>query len=79
MKKFYLLIILLVSGFGFAQGTPNYVIKISNLSYSINAGVKNRTSSNIRVTVRFKDGSSYNAYARDIRIPDLFLNFYLLK
>jgi len=66
MKKFYLLIILLVSGFGFAQGT-NYVIKISNLSYSINAGVKNRTSSNVRVTVRFKDGSSYNAYARDIR------------
>ncbi|WP_082036923.1 T9SS type A sorting domain-containing protein [Flavobacterium sp. MEB061] len=66
MKKIYLLMFLLVSGFSFAQGT-DYVIKISNLSYSINAGVKNRTSSNIRITVRYKDGTSSNAYTRDIR------------
>lgn len=66
MKKFYLLIILLVSTFGFAQG-QKYIIKISNLSYSINAGVKNKTSSNIRITVHYKDGSSSNAYTRDIR------------
>ncbi|OXG00770.1 putative secreted protein (Por secretion system target) [Flavobacterium araucananum] len=66
MKNFYLLIILLVSGFGFAQ-QQKYIIKISNLNYSINAGVKNRTSSNIRITVRYKDGSSSDAYTRDIR------------
>ncbi|MEP6805647.1 MAG: hypothetical protein ABI892_14060, partial [Flavobacterium sp.] len=66
MKNFYLLIILLVSGFGFAQ-VPQYIIKVSNINYSINAGVKNRTSSNIRITLRYKDGSSANAYVRDIR------------
>ncbi|MDR7212239.1 T9SS type A sorting domain-containing protein [Flavobacterium piscis] len=66
MKKIYLLLILLVSGFGYSQG-PQYVVKISNLNYSINKGVKNNTSSNIRITVRFKDGSSENLYYRDIR------------
>lgn len=66
MKKFYLLVILLICGFGFAQGTQ-YVIKISNLSYSINRGVKNNTSSNIRITVRFKDGTKADLYYRDIR------------
>ncbi|WP_264536973.1 T9SS type A sorting domain-containing protein [Flavobacterium sp. N1736] len=80
MKKFYLLIILLVSGFGFAQ--VNYTIKISNLTYRINEGVKNRTSSNIRVTVHYQNGTSANAYARDIdnegenennkNLPDLY-------
>lgn len=57
--------LLLVSGYGFAQ-QQNYIIKISNLNYSINKGVKNKTNSNIRITVRFKDGSSYDAYARGI-------------
>lgn len=66
MKKFYLLVILLICGFGFAQGTQ-YVIKISNLSYSINRGVKNNTSSNIRISVRFKDGTKSDLYYRDIR------------
>lgn len=64
MKKFYVLIFLLVSGFTFAQ--VNYVIKIKNLTYRINEGVKNRTSSNIRITVHYQNGTSANAYARDI-------------
>src|SRR5688572_21763944 len=64
MKKFYLLMFLLVSGFSFAQ--VNYTIKITNLTYRINNGVKNRTSSNIRITVRYQNGTSANAYARDI-------------
>lgn len=55
---------LLVSGFTFAQ--VNYTIKITNLTYRINEGVKNRTSSNIRITIHYQNGTSANAYARDI-------------
>jgi len=64
MKNFYLLIILLVSGFGFAQ--VNYTIKIKNLTYRINEGVKNSTSSNIRITIHYQNGTSADAYRRDI-------------
>ncbi|WP_129747691.1 T9SS type A sorting domain-containing protein [Flavobacterium anhuiense] len=65
MRKFYVLMFLLVCGLGYAQ--TNYVVKISNLNYSINAGVKNSTSSRIIITVRFKDGASRQLYYRDIR------------
>jgi len=67
MKNIYLLMLLLVSSFGFGQDQgPMYYTSISNLSYSINKGVKNSTSSNIRITVRYEDGSSKNAYVRNI-------------
>lgn len=65
MKKFYLFVILLVCGLGYAQ--TKYFIKISNLSYSINAGVKNRTDSRIRIVVKFQDGTEKQLYYRDIR------------
>lgn len=55
---------LLVSGFTFAQ--VNYTIKITDLTYRINENVKNSTSSNIRITVHYQNGTSANAYARDI-------------
>jgi len=44
----------------------NYVIKISDLSYRINKGVKNNTSSNIRIIIHYKNGTSTNAYTRSI-------------
>jgi hypothetical protein len=63
MRKIYLLL-LLVTGFMFGQ--TNYRIKISKLNYTILKGVKNKTSSNIRITINYENGTSYNAYKRDI-------------
>jgi len=65
MKKFYLFVILLICGLGYAQ--TKYFVKISNLNYSINAGVKNNTDSRIIITARFKDGSTKQMYYRSIR------------
>jgi hypothetical protein len=64
MKKFYLLLFLLVINLMMSQ--TKYVIKISDLSYRINKGVKDNTSSNIRITIYYKNGTSTNAYTRDI-------------
>jgi hypothetical protein len=63
MRKIYVLF-LLVSGVVFGQ--TNYRIKISKLNYTILKGVKNKTSSNIRITINYENGTSYNAYKRDI-------------
>ncbi len=65
MKKIYLLFFLLVYVFGFAQDT-NYIITISNLNYRINKGVKNSTSSNIKIIVHYQNGTSTTAYYRSI-------------
>ncbi|MCD9576645.1 T9SS type A sorting domain-containing protein [Flavobacterium soyae] len=65
MKKIYLLIILLISIFSFAQETK-YIITISNLNYRINKGVKNSTSSNIKIIIHYQNGTSTTAYYRSI-------------
>ena len=67
MKKIYLLMFLLVSGFVFGQQVVMYETTISNLNYRINKGVKRSSNdSKIRITVNFESGPSKEVYLRRI-------------
>nr|WP_315257915.1 hypothetical protein [uncultured Flavobacterium sp.] len=63
MKKIILFVFFIFSNISFSQ---SYDIKIYDLNYRINAGVKNKTSSNIRITLYYENGTSEDIYKRDI-------------
>lgn len=65
MKKVLLLLFLLYSAIGFAQN-DQYEIRFEDLSYSVWSNVKNRTSSNMHITLLYGDGSSEVLYHREI-------------
>ncbi len=65
MKK-YLCLLSVVCSLS-AIGQANYKIELTNLTYSVNAGVKNSTSSNVTIDIIYADNSVQNLYYRDIQ------------
>jgi hypothetical protein len=63
MKKNLLFIFFLLTNIIFSQ---SYDIKVYNLNYRIIDGVKNNTSSNIRITIYYEGGTSEQIYYRSI-------------
>jgi hypothetical protein len=63
MKKIILFVFFIFSNISFCQ---SYAIKIYDLNYEITAGVKNNTSSNIRITLYYENGTSEDIYKRNI-------------
>ncbi|WP_431244384.1 hypothetical protein ACQ9BO_08740 [Flavobacterium sp. P21] len=63
MKKIILFVFFTFSTIAFSQ---SYAIKVYDLNYQITAGVKNNTSSNIRITLFFENGTSEDIYKRNI-------------
>ncbi len=66
MKKATLFFIFLYFS-NFALSQNDYKINVYNLNYEITAGVKNSTSSNIKIDLYYSDGTKENIYYRDIR------------
>lgn len=67
MKKILFLLFIITGSFLFGQGgQAEYKIELTNLSYSVNAGVKNSTSSHVTITVFYDDNSSEDLYNRGI-------------
>ena len=66
MKKIVILLLLLGSNISvFAQ--TDFLVRITNLTYRIEKGVKNDTSSNIHIEVVYTDGKKETLYYRDIK------------
>lgn len=63
MKKIILFVFFIFSNLSFSQ---SYAIKVYDLNYQITAGVKNNTSSNIRITLHYENGTSEDIYKRNI-------------
>lgn len=63
MKKIILFVFFIFSNLSFSQ---SYAIKVYDLNYQITAGVKNNTSSNIRITLHYENGTSEDIYRRNI-------------
>lgn len=63
MKKTILFVFFIFSHLGFSQ---SYAIKVYDLNYQITKGVKERTSSNIRITLYYENGTSEDIYKRNI-------------
>ncbi|MEP7094068.1 MAG: SprB repeat-containing protein, partial [Flavobacterium sp.] len=66
MKKIYVLIILLVSGFGFGQAKATYTVEFKNLDYRVYRNVKNKTSSHFDLTLKYTDGTTTKLYGAGI-------------
>ena len=65
MKKILFLLFIITGSFLFGQGgQAEYKIELTNLSYSVNAGVKNSTSSHVTITVFYDDNSFFVMYRR---------------
>ena len=77
MKKIYLLIILLVSGFVFGQ---RYIVEFKNLDYRVYRNVKNHTSSHFDLTLKYTDGTTTKLYGAgigdDSSISDFSINTF---
>ncbi len=68
MKKIAIITILLLSILeGYTQARQRYRIRIDDLKLRVTRNVKNRTSSNVHVRIRFSDGSEESVYDRQIR------------
>ncbi|RXM53209.1 MULTISPECIES: SprB repeat-containing protein [unclassified Chryseobacterium] len=68
MKNNLFLFLILFSNFLWGQGgQEQYKIELYNLSYSVNAGVKNSTSSHVLIEVVYSDNSTEELYFRDIQ------------
>ncbi|MDR6762072.1 hypothetical protein J2Y38_002283 [Flavobacterium sp. 2755] len=63
MKKIILFVFFIFSTISFAQ---SYAIKVYDLNYEIRAGVKNSTTSNIRITLYYENGTTEDIYKRNI-------------
>ncbi|BFO65401.1 SprB repeat-containing protein [Chryseobacterium sp. KCF3-3] len=67
MKKFLLLLLITANVFLWGQGgQAEYKIELYGLNYSVNAGVKNNTSSHVTITVIYNDNSTEDLYFRPI-------------
>ena len=67
MKKFLLLLLIITNVFLWGQGgQAEYKIELYGLNYSVNAGVKNNTSSHVTITVIYNDNSTEDLYFRPI-------------
>ncbi|PRB04098.1 hypothetical protein CQ046_07685 [Chryseobacterium sp. MYb7] len=67
MKKFLLLLLIITNIFLWGQGgQAEYKIELYGLNYSVNAGVKNNTSSHVTITVIYNDNSTEDLYFRPI-------------
>ncbi|OOV17664.1 SprB repeat-containing protein [Flavobacterium sp. LM4] len=66
MKKIYVLIIVLVSGFGFGQTKATYTVEFKNLDYRVYRNVKNHTSSHFDLTLKYTDGTTTKLYGAGI-------------
>ena len=66
MRKTIFFIFLFIINSSHSQTNPSYQINFNNLSYRINAGVKNNTSSNINIILYYADGTNEQLYFRPI-------------
>ncbi|UCA58466.1 SprB repeat-containing protein [Chryseobacterium rhizoplanae] len=67
MKKILLLLLIITNVFLWGQGgQAEYKIELYGLNYSVNAGVKNSTSSHVTITVIYNDNSTEDLYFRPI-------------
>lgn len=67
MKKILFLLLIITNAFLWGQGgQAEYKIELYGLNYSVNAGVKNSTTSHVLIEVVYSDNSKETLYYRDI-------------